>query len=747
VKLPHLPGFMHIPGGAAAGGGGLLALVVILGVLASQAKTPAEKEQLNKAIERFFGNIASGIGHYFSGQELFGPPRSEAEWWRSGAPLPDDRNTETPIAELGREPAPAAPAGVSFDKPAPKSGTARVGRAVVTPVRLLWGTLAAVGRTIRAWHRWPYSARAAVRVAPIPVLWGLWRYPVETELALGCAVLVALAAALTGRSVLNLWRVQPGWNYREVYAPGLWVVFRQALRLDPKEKRRRHLDVPDDMHAEGARIVLRLPVSWVSTPEAMKLIEDTVEQRAPGEWVPRWGRTGQEHFVEWTVKPKPKVRPKLPQFVQWQPTGDARRVFVGMAVDGFDLIEAYVQTQTATPHWGVAGDTGSGKSTVLYIPVVHGRMTGELIDILDTKRNSLIEAEGFSGVRVHKSVRECISAFAEFLASMMAAEAAAGKGADPQLKSMLVSRTLVIDELPTLIKLAYTWWRYGLKGKGTPPFLDWLGIILLQGRSSNHRVVVGTQQFANSYFGGTMERAQIGTRIAVGQQDRTSWGVAFGQNTPVLGFDTDIPGRGAYSDKRKDPEADYLYVREIQPCYITPDVAGYLAKCAPAPAWFDAGEIAPWITADILAEVAEIAATTDFLPGGKHAPKSLPAAAVPPPRAVTVGPPSSQAPTTPVVTGAGGADVEDQEEELPDTYSLSDAFDRGILPWKAGTVRTYFKRGEKRGIAVPEGISDGSTSFYSEAELVQWLDAWRAWQEKNGTGPTDAAPKEEAPSV
>uniref|UniRef100_UPI002E76BFB6 hypothetical protein n=1 Tax=Streptomyces sp. GSL17-113 TaxID=3115365 RepID=UPI002E76BFB6 len=94
-------------------------------------------------------------------------------------------------------------------------------------------------------------------------------------------------------------------------------------------------------------------------------------------------------------------------------------------------------------------------------------------------------------VRIHKTTRECIAAFGEFLASMMAAEAAQEKGADPHMRSQLVPRTLVVDELPTLIKLAYSWWRYGLKQKGTPPFLDWLGIILLQGRSSNHRIVVG----------------------------------------------------------------------------------------------------------------------------------------------------------------------------------------------------------------------------------------------------------------
>ncbi|MCY0962961.1 type IV secretory system conjugative DNA transfer family protein, partial [Streptomyces sp. H27-H5] len=406
------------------------------------------------------------------------------------------------------------------------------------------------------------------------------------------------------------------------------------------------------------------------------------------------------------------------------------------------IVDAVVQTQTATPHWGVSGDTGSGKSTVLYIPVVHGRLNGELIDILDTKRNSLAAAEGFSGVRIHKTVRECIGAFAEFLASMTAAEAAAEKGADPALRAQLVPRTLVIDELPTLIKLAYIWWRYGIKGKGTPPFLDWLGVILLQGRSSNHRVVVGTQQFANAFFGGTMERAQIGTRIAVGQQDRVSWGVAFGQSTPVLGFDVDIPGRGAYSDKRKDPDADYLYVREIQPSYITPLVGEYLRQAPQAPAWFDSGDMAPWITPEILDEVNAIAATAAFLPGGKHAP----GVALPSGRGIAASLPSSH-PTTAAHATAGatvGATAAgapypapgpvDEDEDLPEAYSLAEAHANGILPWKAATTRTYFKRGAQRGIAIPEGIPDGQTLHYTADQLSAWLDAWQKWQNANAQG-------------
>ncbi|MFI1890485.1 type IV secretory system conjugative DNA transfer family protein [Streptomyces jumonjinensis] len=741
-ELPDLPDPDAFPGGWLGLGAVTLFGVFAMLVFAAQG-TPAQRREFNESIERAVGAAVGAVGRYLSGRELAGPPRSEATWWRAGAPLPDDRPTETPVEQLGdglpKTGTPALPPGKT-------AGARRILRAVTTPVRIAFGALAGLWRVLRVWHRWPRAARSAVRLVPLVGAWAWWRFPQETPLALAAVAAVAFLASATSPAGLDWWRVRPMWTHGQIYGPGLWVALRQILRLDEEELRGRWLSVPDNFRADGARIVLRIPAAWIGGPEAVAAVERVIEERVPGEWTTHWDRTGQEHFVRWNLKPKEKARPRLPDYVQWKSTGDPRRVFVGLAIEGDEIADAIIETQTATPHWGVAGDTGSGKSTVLYIPVVHGRQNGEVIDILDTKRNSLIEAEGFSGVRIHKTPRTCIAAFAEFLVSMMAAENVSGRDGDPALKSQLVSRTLVVDELPTLIKLAYTWWRHGIKGKGAPPFLDWLAIILLQGRSSNHRIVVGTQQFANQYFGGTMERSQIGTRILVGNQDRTSWGVAFGQNTPTIGYDSKVKGRGAYSDKQKEPDADYLYVREIQPSYITPIVRQLLSECDAAPAWFDAGHMAPWITAAMLEEVNAVAATANFLPGGKYGPKTEAGVVPAPTTGVEGGTPSSQ-PTTAVpattsattpATGAGTAagplTSEDQEEELPETYTLAQAHDRGTLPWKASTTRTYFKRGASRGIPEPEGISDGHASYYSEAQLVEWLTAWEAWQKTNTKG-------------
>ncbi|MFB7341263.1 hypothetical protein ACFCZ6_14495 [Streptomyces hydrogenans] len=60
-------------------------------------------------------------------------------------------------------------------------------------------------------------------------------------------------------------------------------------------------------------------------------------------------------------------------------------------------------------------------------------------------------------------------------------------------------------------------------------------------------------------------------------------------------------------------------------------------------------------------------------------------------------------------------------------YSLDEANQSGILPWKASTVRQYFKRCRLRDIPVPAGCEspDGPGRRYTEEELSAWLREWQ----------------------
>lgn len=92
----------------------------------------------------------------------------------------------------------------------------------------------------------------------------------------------------------------------------------------------------------------------------------------------------------------------------------------------------------------------------------------------------------------------------------------------------------------------------------------------------------------------------------------------------------------------------------------------------------------------------------------------------------------------------------DDAEEFPRParYSLAEAFVEGILPWKASTTRTYFKRSRERGVPVPAGESDSGTTRYTKDELTTWV---RAWEQQAGlsnggrpTGPTTPQPADRA---
>ncbi|MFE6164053.1 type IV secretory system conjugative DNA transfer family protein [Streptomyces sp. NPDC056486] len=683
-------------------------LVAVCGIgsrrLAAQNKKPRAgldgvADAFGEGLTVAVGGLVEGIGRFLAGQQLWGEALSTATFLRPGVAL--DRAAA--VRELN-----SAASG-------PKTARVDAGR-------------------LAAWHQWPGAARSAVRLGAVMATLGYFVSPLWSALAAVVSVVLALVAIRCCR--------RPRTDDAQTYGPGLWAALVQLLRLSAEDQERGEaywLNLSTDLSGDDSRVLVRLPLQWLGSEKERASLAHAVHTRLPGEWAAAYSQRGRNPYVEFTPKPVPKPRPQLARSVPWQSTGDPFRVFVGQAIEGDRIVDVVVSTETATPHWGVAGDTGSGKSTMLYIPVVHGRQNGWVVDILDNKSNSMIEAEGFSGARIHKTTRACMGAFAEFMTSMIAAEKALGRDGDPQLRALLVPRLLVIDELPTLIRMAYTWWKHGIRQKGAPPFIDWFTIILMMGRSSDHRVVVGGQQFDNVLFGGTIGRKQIGTKFVIGKQDMVSWGVAFGQNAPRFGYDTDVKGRGAYADNKSDPDGgDYTWVREFQAAYITPDVEELLAEAPDAPAWFDAGEMAPWITPGALAQAQEEAAAAAFLPGGKFAPFTrtvVPARRI---MGVVGGVPRSGAGTVVLGkcpgTAAGTAEqtaglaVELAEDAaLPATFSLADACKRGILPWRYETARKYLlQRSKRKGIAVPEGITDGRVTYYTEPELTEWLTAWNA---------------------
>ncbi|MFD4125258.1 hypothetical protein ACFXKK_04750 [Streptomyces globisporus] len=90
-----------LTGGAGVGG---VLLVLMIAVHGGGGGKRGGGDDVNARIEAGAAALAAGVARYVGGRDLAGVPRSEATWWRAGAPGPDDRRTETPVTALGAPP-------------------------------------------------------------------------------------------------------------------------------------------------------------------------------------------------------------------------------------------------------------------------------------------------------------------------------------------------------------------------------------------------------------------------------------------------------------------------------------------------------------------------------------------------------------------------------------------------------------------------------------------------------------------
>jgi hypothetical protein len=815
--------------------GGILGVLVI-GALIASAKASSSKSKSSGAKGEKAGdgqdNVLVGlvllVARFLGGRELSGKARSNARFWRPGAPnaaAPTAAEGATPLAQLGAVGAAGTTTGQDTDAAFAQRWR---NRAAATKDRLtagsgkrraaglaLWCALVALYsmpysiylttsstvRTAARWQRWPYGARAAVRLAVVGAAVGWWLDRQQTASLLQTGALLLgvplLGLIVTGPAGLRLW-TGPAYGDDEVFAPSLWETVRRHLNLenevretwmefprnlrapdarilirlpqrwDGSETDRRHLteavatrvpgrwrvvqwqlhgddhwvqweripdtyygpegtdgprvgpglweavrpalkledaapqewlELPTDTSVLGARVTLRLPLGWGSKSgkDALSVL---VMERLPGEWLVSWSLEGTEPKAQWRPKPPPLPKPELPTMVPWVPSNDPAVLMLGETHDG----PFTVNTRTGTPHWGVSGGTGDGKTTALLIAIVHGRQHRALVDAITMKTQAFEDVEGESGLRVHKSGRAAVAALAEFYVSMKAAEAIRGT----EHEHLLRPRIMVIDEFASFVKAAKIWWKHGIEQRGMPPFESWFHMILMQGRSSDHKFVIGAHTFTRMVFGDTETRDLVGTKILVGPYSEPKWTVTYG-HVPQVEYDSSIKGRGAVGITG---ERD---IREIQIAYITPEARGHLQACEPAPEWFDRGGIPPWVTDEARAEADEEVAVGDFVPGGKYVPLTAGLR-----HAISLPRPRSGAVSDTVLTDALTASVTPDEEIVPEVYSLKEACEAGILPIGYGAARQRKSICLREGRTFPEGIEVDRKYYFTAEELAEW---------------------------
>jgi hypothetical protein len=361
------------------------------------------------------------------------------------------------------------------------------------------------------------------------------------------------------------------------------------------------LAVPVEYDQEGADPVrLAVPDGWAGAKAG---VEDVIAERLGGEWTVRWHLATHPHYV--TFKRR-IVKPKPPKMVEWELSGDRYSIFVGQT----GTKKVYVRTETETPHWGVSAGTGGGKTSTLTLPAVHWRGHGGLVDVIDLKQDSYeTSLMGVSGFRVHTDVISAVTAMAEFLVSAKSMTVARSQGYP---MDTVPPRILLIDEFGSFVSAVDSWWKYGIQEKGTSPVFAWFHMVLMQGRTKNHRVVVGTHDFSRETFKGTGPRDLIGTKILIGAVSNPKWVTTFGYEFKRIEFDAKQPGRGVIGIAG-------VGVDELQLAYIDPpDVRAVCSEFEPAPAWFDRGEMAPWITEQAIELTHREAHIRPFLPGGEY---------------------------------------------------------------------------------------------------------------------------------
>jgi hypothetical protein len=617
------------------------------------------------------------------------------------------------------------------------------------------------GERVGAWSHKPRAERAAWRLGTVAGLcggtYGYLTHPLTTEVVGG--MLVTGVTAYGGRKVYT--RISDRRHRTRMVGP-LMKSLAGPLSLPLGARADKWLMIPKRPERPGQISRVYLPDHWIGE-DVQKLALTRIVERwlgVPTEAI-RWHLTSSPRFAEFTPTPQP------PDAVKWKPSADLYRMHVGKSATG----DVWLETLTDAPSVAFVGGSGSGKTTALTIPLVHNRSHGVLIDYIDLKRMSLTERDDshpygiagdpdrasgvVSGVRIHTTIETAVRALAEFLASATAVALMQQAGEDT---SHIPSRVLMMDEAGSFLFGVQQWWKGpgGQKGTNVIPF--WLNVSLMQGRALNHRLVMGAHQLSLEMFGsgGSSARDLFAGRLLIGSASGERWVTTFGRIKKPA-WDSKVKGRGCFGALGESPTL-------VQVAYIPQQEANDLLRSLPkAPAWFDEGCSAPWITEDHILEVQASYGAGKWVPGWEALwmdseaeteaePVQGSAKTAPGPRSEsqdasqsepgresedasqTVSQTVSAGSDTPPVQGfeySGDPDVSDRPRlalvpELPpelDGVTLTEALRDGLV---SGTIDAIRKASTREGFPEPVGRR-GNANTYDPTELMMWAK----WRGKN----------------
>lgn len=283
------------------------------------------------------------------------------------------------------------------------------------------------------------------------------------------------------------------------------------------------LDIPIDVDADEANVTLTLPVEWQGREDQTAAVSALMNRRLPGQWEAQYHHAG---FTVDFVHPPPP-----PESYSYDPALTPDEGFIPIGVGSRGKIYE-IDLDGKTPHFGVFGSTGWGKTVTLQNIIARARKQGGLIDICDPKRIGYLTFKNVPGINIHTGIERMIAAIHAFYVEVDARYKLIEQGIELDPKEY-PRRFLILDEMGTLVTDGKIQWRNDGNKTGTPDFiLDCLRIAWL-GRAAKMHLGIGAHEANADVLFNNDFRNQLAMVIATGPISLGAWRKMFG-NEPKM---------------------------------------------------------------------------------------------------------------------------------------------------------------------------------------------------------------------
>jgi hypothetical protein len=341
------------------------------------------------------------------------------------------------------------------------------------------------------WAMRPGWFRAAVRLAAVAVLAGLWRWRDGTEWAL-----VLICGPGLGVIAWRCWRKMARWRHHAGTVRPLAAALAPSLETTPEEAERT-LAVPRAHGEPDAQVTIPLPDHWQGHPAQLEAVTRIASQRLGGEWVARVNRS--PLLLALSHPPAP---PGMVPFAQVadliRAQGSLYRVLMGL---GAGDAPHWLDFGSEIAHLGISVGTGGGKSAFLRYLIAQFAYWGVAdFPVIDSKFVSLAGMESITGLVVYREPAEQWAKLAGLRKDMESRYARLL--ADPGAQFPLCVVTLEEQNDAAIEWRAH--WREikAPRDPATPPVYSDITRLMIKGRQVGYRFIGAYQRLTAAACGG-----------------------------------------------------------------------------------------------------------------------------------------------------------------------------------------------------------------------------------------------------